>query len=54
VNNAGVAVGGPIETVTPDDWRNVLEVNVIGQFAVTRAVLPKLRESRAGFCSSPA
>ena len=46
VNNAGVAVGGPIETVTPDDWRNILEVNVIGQFAVARAVLPKLRESR--------
>ncbi len=46
VNNAGVAVGGPVETVTPDDWRNVLEVNVIGQFAVTRAILPRLRESR--------
>ncbi len=46
VNNAGVAVGGPVETVTPDDWRKVLEVNVIGQFAVTRAVLPKLREAR--------
>jgi NAD(P)-dependent dehydrogenase (short-subunit alcohol dehydrogenase family) len=46
VNNAGVAVGGPVETVTPDEWRKVLDVNVIGQFAVTRAVLPKLRESR--------
>jgi NAD(P)-dependent dehydrogenase (short-subunit alcohol dehydrogenase family) len=46
INNAGVAVGGPVEMVTPDEWRNVLEVNVIGQFAVARAVLPKLRESR--------
>ncbi len=46
VNNAGVAVGGPIETVTPEEWRKVLETNVIGQFAVTRAVLPKLRESK--------
>lgn len=46
VNNAGVAVGGPVETVTPDDWRKILEVNVIGQFAVTRAALPRLRESR--------
>ena len=46
VNNAGVAVGGPVELVTPDDWRKILEVNVIGQFAVTRAVLPRLRESR--------
>jgi NAD(P)-dependent dehydrogenase (short-subunit alcohol dehydrogenase family) len=46
VNNAGVAVGGPVETVSSDDWRKIMEVNVIGQFAVTRAVLPKLRESR--------
>ncbi|RDH80322.1 SDR family NAD(P)-dependent oxidoreductase [Mycolicibacterium moriokaense] len=54
INNAGVAVGGPIETVTVDDWRNVLETNVIGQFAVTRATLPKLRESggRVLFISS--
>lgn len=46
VNNAGVAVGGPMEIVTPEDWRNILEINVIGQFAVTHAVLPKLRQSR--------
>lgn len=46
VNNAGVAVGGPIETVSPADWRKILETNVIGQFAVTQAVLPRLRESR--------
>jgi NAD(P)-dependent dehydrogenase (short-subunit alcohol dehydrogenase family) len=54
VNNAGVAVGGPVETVTPDSWRNILEVNVIGQFAVTQAVLPRLRESwgRVLFLSS--
>ncbi|WP_123028673.1 SDR family NAD(P)-dependent oxidoreductase [Mycolicibacterium stellerae] len=54
VNNAGVAIGGPVETVSVDDWRNVLEVNVIGQFAVTRAVLPSLRDSggRVLFISS--
>jgi NAD(P)-dependent dehydrogenase (short-subunit alcohol dehydrogenase family) len=46
VNNAGIAVGGPVETVTVEDWRNVLETNVIGQFAVTQAALPRLRESR--------
>src|SRR4051794_39225609 len=46
VNNAGVVVSGPIETVTPDEWRNQLEVNVIGQLAVTAAVLPRLREAR--------
>jgi NAD(P)-dependent dehydrogenase (short-subunit alcohol dehydrogenase family) len=46
VNNAGISVGGPMETVTTEDWRKQLEINVIGQMAVTRAVLPRLRESR--------
>ena len=46
VNNAGIAVGGPMETVSSDEWRKQLEVNVIGQLAVTRAVLPMLRKSR--------
>jgi NAD(P)-dependent dehydrogenase (short-subunit alcohol dehydrogenase family) len=46
VNNAGVVVSGPMEAVTPDDWRKQLEINVIGQLAVTQAVLPRLRESR--------
>ena len=46
VNNAGIAVSGPMETVSPDEWRKQLEVNVIGQFAVTQAVLPRLRRSK--------
>src|SRR6476659_10838665 len=46
VNNAGVVVSGPMETVSPDEWRKQLEVNVIGQLAVTKAVLSRLRESR--------
>ena len=46
VNNAGIVVSGPMETVTPDEWRKQLEINVIGQLAVTQAVLPRLRTSR--------
>jgi NAD(P)-dependent dehydrogenase (short-subunit alcohol dehydrogenase family) len=46
VNNAGIVVSGPMETVSPDDWRKQLEINVIGQLAVTQAVLPRLRKSR--------
>ena len=46
VNNAGIVVSGPMETVSFDDWRKQLDVNVIGQLAVTRAVLPRLRQSK--------
>jgi NAD(P)-dependent dehydrogenase (short-subunit alcohol dehydrogenase family) len=43
VNNAGIAVGGAMETLSPDEWRKQLEINVIGQLAVTTAVLPRPR-----------
>jgi NAD(P)-dependent dehydrogenase (short-subunit alcohol dehydrogenase family) len=43
VNNAGIGVGGPVEFVPLDEWRRQLEVNVIGQVAVTQAFLPLLR-----------
>jgi len=46
VNNAGVAMPGPLEYLPLDDLRRSLEVNVVGQLAVTQAFLPKLRESR--------
>ena len=46
VNNAAVVVGGPMETVAPTELRRILEVNVVGQIAVTQAVLPRLRVSR--------
>jgi NAD(P)-dependent dehydrogenase (short-subunit alcohol dehydrogenase family) len=46
VNNAGIVVGGPIEAVSIAELRRQLEVNVIGQAAVTKAVLPRLRRSR--------
>lgn len=46
VNNAGIAVGGAMETLSPDEWRKQLEINVIGALAVTQAALPRLRKSR--------
>ena len=42
VNNAGIAVNGPIEVLPIEHWRRQLEINVIGQVGVTRAVLPAL------------
>ena len=46
VNNAGIVVGGPIEALSADELRRQLEVNVVGQVAVTQAVLLRLRRSR--------
>ncbi|MGC4098593.1 MAG: SDR family oxidoreductase [Nitrospira sp.] len=46
INNAGVAVVGPLEAVPISDLRHQLEVNVIGQVAVTQAFLPLLRQAR--------
>ncbi len=62
VNNAGIGIGGPLEFLPIAQIRKVLEVNVIGQIAVTQAFLPLLRKRRgrivnmgsiAGRSSSP-
>ena len=46
VNNAGVAVPGPVESLPIEDLRRQLEVNLVGQVAVTQALLPSLRRAR--------
>jgi NAD(P)-dependent dehydrogenase (short-subunit alcohol dehydrogenase family) len=46
VNNAGIGVPGPLETMPMDDIRRQVEVNMFGHLAVTRAMLPSIR--RAG------
>lgn len=46
VNNAGVAVPAPIEHQPIEDFRRQIEVNLIGQVAVTQAFLPQLRAAR--------
>jgi NAD(P)-dependent dehydrogenase (short-subunit alcohol dehydrogenase family) len=43
VNNAGIAVAAPLEHVPLDDFRRQLEVNVVGQLALTQAMLPLIR-----------
>ena len=62
VNNAGIVVGGMLEFLPLDALRQQLEVNVIGQIAVTQALLPCLRKAKgrivnissvSGLISSP-
>lgn len=54
VNNAGVAIPGPLETVPLEDLRHQLEVNLVGYVAMTQALLPQIRqaEGRIVFISS--
>jgi NAD(P)-dependent dehydrogenase (short-subunit alcohol dehydrogenase family) len=45
VNNAGVAVSGPMEFLPLDELRHQLEVNLVGQVAVIQAFMPNIREA---------
>ncbi len=46
VDNAGIAVAAPLEHLPLGELRRQLEVNVVGQLAVTQALLPALRAAR--------
>ena len=46
VNNAGIAVPGPLEFVPIADFQRQIEVNVTGQLRVIQAMLPLLRIAR--------
>jgi NAD(P)-dependent dehydrogenase (short-subunit alcohol dehydrogenase family) len=46
VNNAGIAVAAPLEFLPLDQLRHQLEINLVGQLAVTQAFLPALRAGR--------
>ncbi|WP_432825479.1 SDR family oxidoreductase [Dactylosporangium sp. CA-092794] len=46
VNNAGIAVNAPVESLSMHDWRWQFEVNLFGHIAVTQALLPALLRSK--------
>lgn len=46
VNNAGIVAAAPLEFIPVDEVRLQLEVNVVGQLAVTQAFLPMIRQAR--------
>jgi NAD(P)-dependent dehydrogenase (short-subunit alcohol dehydrogenase family) len=49
INNAGIAgATAPVEEMDPDDWENVMQVNINGTFNVTRMAIPFLKRSSAG------
>lgn len=48
VNNAGISAPATVEEATADQFRNMLEINLIGPFLGTKAVLPAIRQSGGG------
>jgi NAD(P)-dependent dehydrogenase (short-subunit alcohol dehydrogenase family) len=49
INNAGIAgPTGPIEEITPEDWRRTLEVNITGQYLCARRAVPHIRAGGGG------
>jgi len=45
VNNAGIAINAPVETLPLAEWRKQFEVNLFGHIAMTQALLPSLLSS---------
>jgi 2-keto-3-deoxy-L-fuconate dehydrogenase len=45
INNAGIGAAGTIEDNSDDEWRRVMDVNVLGIVRTTRAAMPHLREA---------
>ncbi|WP_299986049.1 3-ketoacyl-ACP reductase [uncultured Pontibacter sp.] len=48
INNAGTAKFGKFLELDPADWENIIRVNLMGVYYVTRAVLPEMIERQTG------
>ncbi len=48
VNNAGISKFGKFLELSPEDWTNIVDVNVKGVYYTTRAVLPEMIERESG------
>lgn len=48
INNAGISKFGGFLDLSADEWENIIQVNLMGVYHVTRAVLPEMIERKAG------
>jgi NADP-dependent 3-hydroxy acid dehydrogenase YdfG len=48
INNAGVMLLGPVEGADVEQWRRMIDVNLLGLLYCTREALPAMRESGGG------
>ncbi|PJJ09075.1 3-oxoacyl-[acyl-carrier protein] reductase [Flavobacterium sp. 1] len=48
INNAGIAAFGNFLELEPADWERIIQVNLMGTYYVTRAILPNMIERQTG------
>lgn len=48
VNNAGIIMWGPLDTLSPDDWKRTIDINLTGVFLGMRAVVPSMKRAGGG------
>ena len=48
INNAGIAAFGKFLELEPTDWERIIQVNLMGTYYITRAVLPNMIERQTG------
>jgi meso-butanediol dehydrogenase/(S,S)-butanediol dehydrogenase/diacetyl reductase len=48
INNAGISLRHPFLEITPEEWEEVLAVNLTGVFLVARAVAARMMEEQGG------
>ena len=46
INNAGIAIGGPVEALTLTNWRDIFDVNVFAVVSITNRFLPLIRAAK--------
>src|SRR5690606_7046404 len=48
INNAGIGKFGKFMELSPEEWQNIIQVNLMGVYYVTRAALPAMIERQTG------
>ncbi|MEQ2467627.1 MULTISPECIES: 3-ketoacyl-ACP reductase [Bacillaceae] len=48
INNAGIGKFESLLDMNPEEWKKIIDVNLMGPYYVTRAVLPQLIEKNGG------
>ena len=49
INNAGIGFFRPVDEITPEDWRRLIDTNLTGSFYCTREAVPHMRKRGGGY-----